>query len=184
MTHCCSILIACIEESEDLSQETLDSLLLPLLPSFKSDNPTAFKLCGIVLRRTSAIVLNPLSHLLNKVLVGNNTSDDKNSELEDHIYELIYELHRVSQDLLIKVLPNICVQLQAEEERIRFNAVRLLGKLFSSQYADYAMEFNRNFRDYIGRLNDASNGIRLEMVENCSSILKKKPNLLKFVEGL
>ena len=53
---------------------------------------------------------------MNNVLVGAPTGakgkDSGESELTDHIYPLIYELHKVSPELLLKVLPNICVQLQ------------------------------------------------------------------------
>lgn len=125
----------------------------------------------------------PISTLLNQILVGISDSDSAaringdSTELAEHVYSLIFELHRVSASLLSRVIPNVCVQLQVEEVDIRMKAVRLLGKLFSSPHADYAREYGRSFRDFCGRLVDASPDIRLEMVINVAAVMKAKPSL-------
>jgi len=46
-------------------------------------------------------------------------------------------------------------------------AVKLLGQLFASPHADYCTEFHRNFRDFLGRFNDLSAAVRIEMVDRC-----------------
>ena len=114
-----SILHSCLEESEEIEQELLDVLLTPLLPSSKSENAAAYTLVAFVLRACPAATQSTISAFLNNVLVGAPTgtsgkAGNGESELVDHIYPLIYELHKVSPELLLKVLPNICVQLQAE----------------------------------------------------------------------
>jgi sister-chromatid-cohesion protein PDS5 len=144
-----SVLHSCLEESEEIEQDLLDMLLTPLLPSSKSDNISAYTLVGHVLRSCPVNVQSTISVFLNNVLVGAPTAATTGggssrggngggvigeSELSDSIYPLIYELHKVSPELLLKVLPNICVQLQAEDEEIRLKAVKLLGRLFASQY--------------------------------------------------
>ena len=184
--HMVTILQACIEESESrFEQELLDVILQPLLPTSKAENPAAYKLCQAVLRRTTPNMQGPISNFVNHVLVGTTTTaPESGSELSDQIYPLIFELHKISPGLLLRVLPNICVQLQAEEEEVRLKAVKLLGRLFASQQADYGVEFTRNFRDFLGRFKDVSAAVRLEMVENCSLIMKRKTTLRKEVEEL
>lgn len=160
-------------------------LLLPLLSHNKTDNPAAYQLAFAVLRRITSIILIPISTFLNRILVGssNETIGRSGSELTEHIYSLLYELHRVSPELLSRVIPNLCLQLQVEEEDIRMKAVKLLGSLFASSHAEYAKEFSRNFRDYLSRFNDLSPEIRLEMVENCTVILQNKTSLYNLYEG-
>ena len=180
----CSILQACIEECDDIDQDLLDIILAPLLPQNKIENPTAYKCVGSVLRRTSGCIHNSVSAFVNHVLVGTTIpGKSKSSELTDSIYVLIYELHKLSPELLLKVLPNICVQLQAEEDDIRLKAVKLLGQLFSSPHAEYGSEFHRNFKDFLGRFVDVSSAVRLEMVDSCSMIMKRKPQHRGMIEG-
>ena len=155
-----------------------------MLSNNKTDNPAAYQLAFTVLRRVSTIIQMPISSFLNRILVGSSTETvGRGSELTEHIYSLIYELHRVSPELLNRVIPNLCLQLQVEEEDIRLKAVKLLGSLFASSHAEYAKEFSRNFRDYLSRFNDLSPEIRLEMVENCTAILQNKTILYSLYEG-
>ena len=92
-------------------------------------------------------MLGSISSFLNRVLIGSNPSaDGRRPELEEYIYALIYELHKISPDFLSKVIPNLTIQLQSDDEKVRSNVVNLMGKLFASQYADYATDFARCFR--------------------------------------
>jgi hypothetical protein len=98
---------------EDITQEALDCLLFPLLASSQRDNPTAYKLIGTVLRKVTANINKPVSVFINSVLVGSGVKASvKSSELADHVYPLVFELHKISPDLLARVIPNISVQLQ------------------------------------------------------------------------
>lgn len=178
-----AVLQHCIEESEDIDQELLDILLSPLLPSAKVENPAAYNLVGSVLRRvTGGTIQGNISAFVNHVLVGTSSRANQDSELSDHIYPLIYELHKISPGLLLRVLPNVCEQLKAEEEEVRLRAVKLLGRLFASTTANYGEEFSRNFRDFVGRFIDVSAAVRLEVVDQCSGIMTRKPALRGLVE--
>ncbi len=174
----------CIEELEGVNEELLDVLLLPLLPHNKTDHPTAYMLVAEVLRRVSNTIEAPLSKILQQILIGaSHDSVGCSSEISEHIYALIYELHKISPSLLNEVLPNLCLQLQVEEEEIRLKAVRLLGSLFVSPHADYAKDFNRDFKEYLGRCGDLSAEIRLDVVDNCALLLQSKPALRSQLEG-
>lgn len=173
----------CIEELEGVNEELLDVLLLPLLPHNKADHPTAYMLVAEVLRRVSGTIEAPLSKILQQVLVGADHDVGCSSEISEHIYSLIYELHKISSTLLTGVLPNLCMQLQVEEEEVRLKAVRLLGSLFASPHADYAKDFGRDFKEYLGRCGDLSADIRLDVIENCTLLLQNKPALRSQLEG-
>jgi len=179
--HMANVLQACIEESSDLDQDVLDILLTPLLPNSKAENPAAYMLVGNVLRRVASVIINPITAFINHILVGAGSSD-KGSELADHVYSLIYELHKISPSLLLRVLPNVSMQLQSEDETIRTNAVKLLGRLFAYPHADYCTEFHKNFKDFLNRFLDISATIRSEMVENVALIMKRKPSLINQIE--
>jgi sister-chromatid-cohesion protein PDS5 len=137
-----------------------------------------------VLRRVAGVIQAPVSRFVNYVLVGSAVPEKgKNSELAEQVYSLIYELHKISPGLLLRILPNICEQLQVDEEAVRQNAVKLLGQLFASPHAEYGVEYKKNFRDFLGRFLDVSVAVRLEMVESGALIMKRKPELRAQVEG-
>lgn len=193
--HIGNILQSCIEETSSVDVDLLDVLLQPLLPTAKIENLAAYRLSQSVLVGTAHILQLPISNLINHILVG-TLSEDKDegsvlggmtqsiSELSDHVYPVIYELHKISPGLLLRILPNICIQLHAENEDVRMKAVKLLGLLFASPHAEYGAEYARNFKEFLGRCVDISPSIRLEMCVSMGLIVKNKPNLVLQVEGM
>lgn len=180
-------------------QDLLDCLLQPLLPAAKQENPAAHALSQSVISHCSPLLQSLITQFINRVLVGGLTEqhhreeeelaedDDavvspstapashasSSSELAEHVYSLIYELHKIAPSLLLRILPNVCIQLQvcgacysaaslyalvllvvkhvqAEEVSTRRRAVKLLGRLFASPLANYAVEYRKNFRDFLG----------------------------------
>ena len=45
------------------------------------------------------------------------------SELEEFVFPLIYELHKVNPGIMLYIFPNISTQLQAEDVGVRSRAV-------------------------------------------------------------
>jgi len=184
--HIGAILQECIEESdEELNPDALRIILNGLLPVTRNENPATYRLCQSVLRRVVNCIQTPVSTIVNKILVGASSDIDETEgcDLGEHVYSLIYELHKICSGLLIRILPNICTHLQAEEIDIRLKAVKLLGSLFSSPHADYGVEYSRNFRDFLGRFVDVASEIREEMIAAGALILKRKPSLRSLTEG-
>jgi sister chromatid cohesion protein PDS5 len=179
------ILHACIEENEGVSEPILDILLQPLLPARKVENPTAYRVCAVVVRAVSQSIRKTFTDVVQNVLVGSSASRRLQSlEIADEIYPLIYELHKVAPDMLTEVIPCLCQQLRVEEEDIRRAAVQLLCTLFtSSSTTDYATDYPRDFRDFLGRLNDLVPGIRIELLNCCALLLKTRKSDTALIEG-
>lgn len=185
--HIRAILEECIEESDqDVNPSVLCMLLKGLLPTTRNENPATYRLSQSVLRRVVNSIQPAVSSIINKILVGASVDMDdlEGYDFVDQVQNLIFELHKVSPGLLLHILPNICTHLLVEEVDIRHKAVKLLGNLFASPYADYGVEFSRNFRDFLGRFVDVSPVIREEMVQTGAQILLCKPDLRPTIEGI
>lgn len=183
LNHINDIIQACIDECDIVDQDILEILLQPLLPGPKVDNPIAYKLMCNILKNSEADIKQSFISFANNALVGSGSSSDNASELTEHLYPLIFEMHKACPALIVSVMPNICLQLQVDEEDIRLKATKLLGLLFASTYAEYGEECPRNFREFLGRFQDKALAIRVEMVEACSIIMTKKKSLRKYIEG-
>lgn len=181
LENICSILQSCIEESTELDSELLDVLLTPLLPTSKTDNPVAYKIIENVFRHVAAHIEPSLSKYLNQILIGANVGETP--EIAENVYPIIYELHKISPELLNRVLPNICLQLETEDDEIRLRAVKLVGRLFASKNANYGVEFGRNFKEFLNRFSDLSVDVRSEMIEIGALIMSRQPHLFALVEG-
>lgn len=180
-----SILQYAIEESQELSQDILDVILHPLLPASKLDNPAAFRFVSTLIRSVKLVIQEPITKFINYVLVGSvaNSEGQDESDLSEFIYSIIYELHKISPQLLVNVLPNVAVQLEAEEDVVRAKAVKLMGRLFSSPQASYEQEFHKNFKDFLRRFMDSCVDVRLAMIENGAMLMANKPDCIPAVEG-
>ena len=70
---------------------------------------------GTVLRKVSAIIQIPLSAFINKILLESGGGDEEGNvaltELEQHVYVMIFELHKISPALLSRIIPTICQQM-------------------------------------------------------------------------
>ncbi|ETK84564.1 hypothetical protein F441_10667 [Phytophthora nicotianae CJ01A1] len=185
-----TIMVACIEESDEVEQSLLGVILRPLVNGANSqlenenDGQNATSPCHMakeLIRRTSEILQNPLSNFFNNILVD-GPGLQQSSELKEHVYTLIYEVHKISPSLLLYVLPNVCLQLQVDEVATRSDAIALMGKLFASSHADYGHQYMKNFRDFLGRFRDASKEIRLQMIQLSVRIWEKKPDLADLLE--
>jgi sister chromatid cohesion protein PDS5 len=199
--HIGNILEVCLVEMTEkiIDQELLDILLSPLLPHAKHENPAAYHLSQSVLSRCVSKLQPAMSAFINHTLVGGledvspsssahhrstPAQGSEESNLSEEIYTVLYEVSKISSAYLLHTLPNICIQLQAEESDKRLEVVKLLGRLFSSPHSHYGRDFSKNFRDYLGRFVDISTNIRLEMIESGYLTFVHHTELREPLEGL
>jgi len=157
-------------------------LLQPLLPKNKTSHPAQYDLAVNVLRDTAGEVLPAISAMVNPIITQASQIQCSDS-IVDNVYPLIYELHRISPGLLNNILPNLCVQLRNEDEEVRIPTTEIVGKLFASKQAQYAVDFSRNFRDYLGRASDVSADVRLLVTGTAGAIAANNPTLQKSILG-
>ncbi|KAI9979970.1 hypothetical protein PInf_027061 [Phytophthora infestans] len=184
-----SIMVACVEESDEVELPLLDVILRPLVNAATSDEndgqntaTSPSHMAKELIRRTSENLQTPLSNFFNNILVDGPRSPNS-SELREHVYTLIYEVHKLSPSLLLNVLPNVCLQLQVDEVATRSDAIALMGKIFASSQAEYGHhQYMKNFRDFLGRFRDASKEIRLQMIQASVAIWTQQPDLADLLE--
>eukprot|EP00903_Cladosiphon_okamuranus_P009357 g8923.t1 len=166
----------CIGELHVMHQPLLDTVLIQLLPVTRKENPTSYNLAAGLLKVTLAKVQTPISHLVSGMLSGARGGAIE-SELKEHALPLVYELHKVTPNMLTFILPEVAEQLKAEDIDVRSGACTLLGRLFASKHADYGKEKPNIWAAFLGRFIDADVGIRRTMVEAVTMILLRKPEL-------
>jgi len=183
LSFAAGILITCLEEFESVPMYVLNILLLPLLPAAKQENPTAYKLAACVIRSVTSIMKPLVAKMVEDILVGSSqNSHEIESDIAEEIYLIIFELHKISPALLNGVFPSLTLQLKVEEEDVRQKAVKLLGKLYLSDSGNYTKEFPRDFKEFLGRMNDVCVEIRTAMVDVCSALLET--NEIQYLEDL
>src|SRR2546425_354110 len=96
-------MITCIEESTTISQSLLDTILRNLISPYKEENPAAYRLAQNLISRTAT----KLQPYITQFLVD-KMSD---SELRKKEHELIFELNKISSQLLLKILPMLQADL-------------------------------------------------------------------------
>ncbi len=85
------VLAACLSELEVIPPSLLDAILLGLLPEAKAESPASYQLTQLFVSRAYAALYQPATAFINAVLTGKGGGG---SELEEHVYHLIYELHK------------------------------------------------------------------------------------------
>ncbi len=181
LEHFCSILKSCLEEFHEIDSSTIELLLVPLLPNSKSVNPIVYNIIENTLKTITKHLEPGITKFIQQMLVS--SSADETSELQDQIYPLIYELHKIAPNLLLKILPYLSLQLETDDEDQRLKALQLLGRLFASKLANYGVEFNKMFHCYLQRFSDVSVAIRLEMIETGALIMQRQEPLRLSIEG-
>uniref|UniRef100_M4C1P7 Sister chromatid cohesion protein PDS5 n=1 Tax=Hyaloperonospora arabidopsidis (strain Emoy2) TaxID=559515 RepID=M4C1P7_HYAAE len=197
-----SILVTCIEEAGAVEQPLLDTILSQLVSQAEAEERagdvddeagggsdaggwSSCRLARELIQRTSDVLQNPLSTCLNSLLIdttGQVLDSQKTAELKEHLDTLIYDVHTINPSLLLYVLPNVCLKLQADDVATRSGAVALMGKLFASPHADYGHQYMKNFCEFLGRFRDASKQIRMQMIQVCVTIWERKTDLASLLE--
>ncbi|KAK7496569.1 hypothetical protein BaRGS_00012221, partial [Batillaria attramentaria] len=165
-----------IVEADSVSQELLDVILVNLVDPKRSQNKIAYAMAKDLLRRTSNAIEPYVQAFFNNMLMLGKTSE---SEVSNHLYDLIYELNQVSPNVLFAVLPQLEFKLKSNEEHERKNVTKLLAKMFSEQGSDLALKNKPLWLCFLGRFNDISITVRTICVQFAQSFILNHPELVK-----
>uniref|UniRef100_A0A0L8I015 Sister chromatid cohesion protein PDS5 homolog B n=1 Tax=Octopus bimaculoides TaxID=37653 RepID=A0A0L8I015_OCTBM len=148
-TFMLDMMVPLITEADTVSQELLDTILINLIEPYK---------------------------FFNNLLMIGKTSE---SEVSDHLYELIYELNMISGTMLLAVLPQLEFKLKSSEEIERKNVTRLLAKMFSDPDSELATQHRVLWNCFLGRFNDISTGVRTVCVQYAQRFILHHSDLVK-----
>lgn len=162
------IMVPLIQEGDALQQETLETILIHLVSPLKTKKPHSYQLACDLLERCSSSMEPYIQLFFNNGLV---LGGDVNKALEGQLYDLMFELFKVNQSVLLSVLPQLEFKLKGNEESERLEAVQLLGRMFGSENSTLAESNKQLWNCYLGRFCDISPEIRIECIHMGKSFL-------------
>lgn len=109
---------------------------------------------------------------------------EANSELEDDVYELIYELYKITPTLLLKIIPVLQERVEIADPTERGRAVGVLARMFAVKNSTMAVDYHQLFVSFLRRFQDREPKIRMVMVEFGKYYLMYQNSDLEDVEGL
>lgn len=111
---------------------------------------------------------------MNDILLNVKTST---SELKEHSHELIWELNKITSNLLLHVMPNLEKQLTVDDNEKRHTTVMLLCKMFASDGPRMMKSYPQLFICLLKRFNDVDVSIRRSLVEFAVDFTKNVSSL-------
>ena len=169
------ILVPLISESDSISPELLDIILVNVIEPYKTQRKNAYALAKDLIKKTSDSLSIYVQSFLNDALISDKP--DKNLTCSKRIYDLIYELNVISPSLLLSVLPQLECKIKAVQESERLKAVSLLARMFSEKDSNLSKQHNGLLNHFLGRFLDIAVAIRIKCVQSTMHFLVNHPSL-------
>lgn len=169
------VLCPLITESDIVSNELLDILLIQIVEPQKSSRKNAYNLAKDLIAKTADTLENYIQSFFNQILVLDK--NDKGYAVSSKIYDLIYELNVIAPPILLFVLPQLECKLKSSLEVERQKAVALLARMFSEKNSQLAKRHNQLWRNFLGRFYDIAVPIRIKCVQSTMHFLLNHPHL-------
>ncbi|XP_047520595.1 sister chromatid cohesion protein PDS5 homolog B-B isoform X2 [Pieris napi] len=163
------VLCPLITESDVVSNELLNVILINLVEPNKRDNKHAYALAKELLAKTCDTLEPYIQAFFNHVLILGK--EEKGLLIFSKVYELIYELNQCCPTVLLSVLPQLECKLKSAQFQERLSAVALLARMFSEPGSELAKQYPALWRAFLGRFNDISVPIRIKCVQYCMHFL-------------
>ncbi|XP_050356036.1 sister chromatid cohesion protein PDS5 homolog B isoform X3 [Nymphalis io] len=171
------VLCPLITESDVVSNELLNVILVNLVEPNKREHKHAYSLAKELIVKTSETLEPYIQAFFNHVLILGK--EEKNLLIFSKVYELIYELNQCCPSVLLSVLPQLECKLKSAHFQERLSAVALLARMFSEPGSNLAQQYPALWRAFLGRFNDISVQIRIKCVQYCMHFLVHHPDLRK-----
>lgn len=171
------VLCPLIAESDIVSNELLDIILMNIVEPSKTQRKNACLLAKELIIKTSETLEQYIQAFFNQVLILGKV--DKNLSICGKVYDLIYELNHICPQVLVSVLPQLECKLKSTQESERLDAVTVLARMFSEKESELAQRHQSLWRAFLGRFNDISHDIRMKCVQYSMHFLLNHPNLRK-----
>lgn len=169
------ILIPLLAESDSISNELLDIILVNIIEPNKTQKKNAYNLSKELVAKTSESMLMYVQAFLNEALMTDKP--DKIYQSTKRIYDLIYELNVISPSLLMSVLPQLECKIKSANEGERLKAVALLARMFSEKDSNLGKQHTALLNLFLGRFLDIAVSIRIKCVQSTMHFLVNHPEL-------
>lgn len=171
------VLCPLITESDTVSNELLDIILINIVEPNKTQKKNAYCLAKDLVVKCSDTLEPYIQAFFNHVLILGK--EEKGLAICKKAYDLIYELNHICSSVLLSVLPQLECKLKSSLETERLNAVALLARMFSEKNSNLATQHTQLWRAFLGRFNDISVSIRTKCVQYSMHFLLNHPELRK-----
>lgn len=155
------IMSSIVQEGESLSQEILDAILINLVEPIKTNSKAVYNFAVDFVKKASQYLEPYIQLFFNNALVVGHSAE---SEVADHLYDLILELHAIDSSILLSVMPQLEFKLKSTDTEERLEVTRLLARMFSPQDSRLATENKPLWLCFLGRFNDVSPSVRVECI--------------------
>jgi sister-chromatid-cohesion protein PDS5 len=163
------ILHPLLTESDTISFELLDTILLHIVEPAKSSKKHAYNLAKILITKSADALEQYIQSFINQALVMDKP--EKNYTSVSKIFDLIYELYTMAPKTLNGVLPQLECKLKSSSENDRLKSVSLLSKMFSDKDSKLYEEHPQLWKLFMGRFMDISNVVRIKCVQSTMMFL-------------
>ncbi|KAL7294326.1 hypothetical protein TKK_0012336 [Trichogramma kaykai] len=171
------VLCPLITESDIVSNELLDIILINVVEPNKTQRKNAYSLAKDLVVKCSDTLETYIQAFFNQVLLLGK--EEKSLQISNKVYDLIYELNHICPSVLLSVLPQLECKLKSSNEQERLGAVGLLSRMFSEKGSQLAVQHPQLWRAFLGRFNDISVSIRIKCVQYSMHFLLNHPELRK-----
>ncbi|KAI8001212.1 hypothetical protein LOK49_LG09G01369 [Camellia lanceoleosa] len=166
-----TIMVVLLEESEDVRDELLLSLL-SVLGRNKSDVAMAARKLAMNVVEHCSVKLEPG---IRQFLISSMSGDSKSLNGQIDYHEIIYDIYRCAPQILSGVVPFLTGELLTDQLDIRLKAVRLVGDLFALPDSAMSQTFQPIFSEFLKRLTDRVVEVRMSVLERAKICLLSNP---------
>ncbi|XP_065884867.1 sister chromatid cohesion protein PDS5 homolog B-like [Dysidea avara] len=165
-------MVSVIQYGENIPPGILDVLLINITESHKASDPHSYKLAVSVIQRAGTSLEPYVQRFFNSNLVMGEQSD---SDVAEHVYELLFELNRIEPSVLLAVLPQLEYKLKSNDVEERVKVTQLLAKMFTDRNSVLASQNVSLWNCFLGRFEDISTEIRKECIKFAKHFLVYHP---------
>lgn len=176
------ILVPLLSESDSISNELLDLILINIVEPAKTQRKNAYQLAKEIIIKTTDSISMYVHSFLNDALIQDKP--DKSYQSSKKIYDLIYELNLIAPSLLTPVLPQLECKIKSSHESERLKAVALLARMFSEKDSTLADQHAALLTLFLGRFLDIAVAIRIKCVQSTMHFLINHPDLRSEIIGV
>lgn len=176
------ILVPLLSESDSISNELLDIILINIVEPNKTQRKNAYNLAKDLIKKTTDSLMMYVQAFLNEALMQDKP--DKLYQSSKRIYDLIYELNVIAPSLLLSVLPQLECKIKSSHEGERLKAVALLARMFSEKDSKLGKQHTVLLNHFLGRFLDIAVAIRIKCVQSTMHFLVNHANLRPDIIGV